>query len=335
MNQISIIVPVYNAEAYIHTCIQSVINQSFTDWELILVDDGSTDGSGLICDKYAREDPRIQVIHKPNGGVSRARNDGVCAASGVYVTFLDSDDRIEPDMLEAFHRAITEHQADCVVSGLTYDFEETWESRLYTVEEGYLEIPKDLNGRYRELCDNRILNCHYAKLYRKDILDRHRIRMAEEFSILEDGMYVLDYLSCCRSAYCLPTAPYHYRQVVGQSLMKRYHPNALEAWEAYAIRYSTLTRHLDEPNTRHAFATLFRNFHGFLTQIYARSGLSAREQYGTLKAYVSKIHELKFFRDLPTPPDGNAKKKLLFFAVKHRLIVPLHLFLRSRYRAKR
>ena len=96
MPKISVIVPVYNTEKYLHRCIDSVLAQTFTDWELLLIDDGSKDTSGSICDKYAAKDKRIRVFHKENGGVSSARNLGRDYAQGEWVTFVDSDDYIEP-----------------------------------------------------------------------------------------------------------------------------------------------------------------------------------------------------------------------------------------------
>ena len=96
---ISIIIPVYNAENYLRRCIDSVLSQSFTDFELILVDDGSKDKSPQICDEYASQDTRVRVIHKANGGVSAARNDGLDIAKGEYITFIDSDDWVERDYL--------------------------------------------------------------------------------------------------------------------------------------------------------------------------------------------------------------------------------------------
>lgn len=97
---ISVIVPVYNVEKYLNRCVDSIINQTYTDLEIILVDDGSTDSSGSICDEYAKKDERIKVIHKENGGLSDARNAGVTAATGDYISFIDSDDYIELNMME-------------------------------------------------------------------------------------------------------------------------------------------------------------------------------------------------------------------------------------------
>lgn len=98
MPEISIIVPVYKVEKYLDTCVRSILAQTFTDFELILVDDGSPDGCGALCDAYAKEDPRVSVLHKKNGGLSSARNVGIEAAGGKYIGFVDSDDYIAPDM---------------------------------------------------------------------------------------------------------------------------------------------------------------------------------------------------------------------------------------------
>lgn len=111
---ISIIVPVYNVEKYLSRCIESIINQTYTDLEIILVDDGSPDGSGKICDDYAALDSRIKVIHKENGGVSSARNCGIDNSTGEYLTFIDSDDYIEPEMFECIANAISQKDVDIV-----------------------------------------------------------------------------------------------------------------------------------------------------------------------------------------------------------------------------
>ena len=102
MPLISVIVPVYNTEKYLHRCIDSILNQTFTDFELLLINDGSTDSSSAICDEYAEKDCRVRVFHKPNGGVSSARNLGLEKAQGEWITFCDSDDRVYPTWLQNF-----------------------------------------------------------------------------------------------------------------------------------------------------------------------------------------------------------------------------------------
>lgn len=111
MPQISVIVPVYQAEAYLDSCIQSILSQTFTDWELILVDDGSLDRSGAMCDAYACQDPRIQVLHQTNQGQAAARNHGLTRAKGRWICFVDSDDLIHPQMLQRLYQAVQEGNA--------------------------------------------------------------------------------------------------------------------------------------------------------------------------------------------------------------------------------
>ncbi len=115
MTLISVIVPVYNVEPYLRRCIDSILSQTFTDFELILVDDGSTDNCPFICDDYAQKDSRIHVIHQDNGGVSNARNAGIRNATGKYITFCDSDDYYLPDWLHSFFASSVQKDADCIV----------------------------------------------------------------------------------------------------------------------------------------------------------------------------------------------------------------------------
>lgn len=124
MAEVSIIVPVYQVEKYIRQCIESILAQTFTDFELILVDDGSDDNSGKICDEYAEKDSRIKVIHQKNCGLSRARNIGMDNASGKYLMFVDSDDYIAPNMAECLYKSITKDNCDIVACNFRYFFED-------------------------------------------------------------------------------------------------------------------------------------------------------------------------------------------------------------------
>ena len=121
---ISIIVPVYNTEKYLDQCIQSILSQTYTDFELLLIDDGSTDSSGVICDRYAEQDSRVRVFHKPNGGVSSARNIGLDNTKGEWITFLDSDDWIAPSMLDEVYKTAMVNDADMVFVDINYNYPE-------------------------------------------------------------------------------------------------------------------------------------------------------------------------------------------------------------------
>ena len=112
MDLISVIIPIYNVEQYLKECLESVINQTYRNLEIILVDDGSKDKSGKICDEYKNKDERIKVVHKENGGLSDARNAGMKIATGKYIQFIDSDDFIDKDMIETLYNLIIENEAD-------------------------------------------------------------------------------------------------------------------------------------------------------------------------------------------------------------------------------
>lgn len=121
---ISIIVPIYNVEQYLPRCLDSIVNQTLQDLEIILVDDGSSDCCGEICDAYAQKDKRIIVYHTANGGLSAARNYGMARARGDYLGFVDSDDWIDPEMFEILLRQMEDNQADVSISGFKYEYPE-------------------------------------------------------------------------------------------------------------------------------------------------------------------------------------------------------------------
>ena len=130
MPMVSVIVPVYKVERYIRKCIDSILKQSFTDFELILVDDGSPDKCGKICDEYAAKDKRIKVIHKKNGGLSDARNAGLDYATGGYICFIDSDDWIHKDLLKDNLERLVSENADVIIFNYVEVFKETSIERL-------------------------------------------------------------------------------------------------------------------------------------------------------------------------------------------------------------
>ena len=124
--KISVIVPVYNAEKYLHRCIDSILSQTFTDFELLLINDGSNDGSGAICDEYAAKDSRVRVFHKENCGVSSARNLGIVNSTAEFVVLIDSDDWFALDTLEVLLKEQKKYDADCVVFGFTQTSGNIW-----------------------------------------------------------------------------------------------------------------------------------------------------------------------------------------------------------------
>ena len=134
MAMISVIVPVYKVEPYLDRCVKSVVDQTFSDLEIILVDDGSPDNCPAMCDAWAARDSRVRVIHKPNGGLSDARNTGMAAATGEYISFVDSDDWIAAEMLERLIQALERDQSDIAACAVEMVWEDGTPSELLTVQ---------------------------------------------------------------------------------------------------------------------------------------------------------------------------------------------------------
>lgn len=200
--KISIIVPIYNVEDYLHQSISSILNQTFKDFELILVNDGSTDKCGEICDEYARQDSRLKVIHKENGGVSSARNRGIDAAKGEYIGYVDPDDEIEPQMYELLVNQAIRTNADMVVCQMkTINLKTNIISISSVCDEDIFDnkgirekiIPAVLDKRYFSL-----LSCA-NKLYKKSWFDQKEFKFDEDKSHGEDfrlNFRLLTHISC-------------------------------------------------------------------------------------------------------------------------------------------
>ena len=185
--KISVIVPVYNAEKWLRRCVDSILAQTYTDFELLLIDDGSTDDSGAICDEYATIDQRIRVFHKPNGGVSSARNLGLDNAVGEWISFVDSDDWMAK-----------EHLGD-LMKYLQYDFRAN-EYRCNNDEQQHEVLPDKNYDTKAEIgeCISEFFNLHlrmpWGKRYRADIIREHNIRFNTMITIGEDLIFNLEYL---------------------------------------------------------------------------------------------------------------------------------------------
>ena len=220
---ISIIVPIFKVEKGIHRCIKSILNQSYTDWELLLIDDGSPDNSGVICDEYAVNDTRIKVFHKNNGGVSSARNLGLENANGEWVVFIDGDDNITKDHL----KLIAENpEHDLVVFGMATD-RYTPEGKLhYTssvlIPEKYVQQFCKLKEDYSLINKSLNMESSCCKGFRRDIIEKNSIRFNNEMICFEDFDFVLRYMKCCNGTFCsLPYIAYHYIQELSYNPISR------------------------------------------------------------------------------------------------------------------
>ena len=191
MPEISIIVPVYKVEAYLDRCVNSILNQTFTDFELILVDDGSPDRCPMMCDEWAKRDDRIQVIHKKNGGLSSARNAGLDIAKGNYIGFVDSDDWIETDMYEYLYKAIIGNDADYA----SIEMQLTWLENVNLSQPQYKETVYRQDELFRIFFRVDSDEIHYYawdKLYRKETIKDIRFWEGMRFEDIDFNFKVIE-----------------------------------------------------------------------------------------------------------------------------------------------
>ncbi|WP_226038116.1 glycosyltransferase family 2 protein [Aquibacillus saliphilus] len=222
--KISIIVPVYKVEPYIHKCIDSILAQTFTDFELILIDDGSPDRCGEICDEYANNDNRVKVIHKENGGVSEARNSGIDRAVGEYIIFVDSDDWIESYSLQMLNENISDPKIDVVIFGLVKDIH----SKNKLIKSESNGFYKKINLNITELSNNFIyflnsvgMHPSWMYLFKAKIIKNFNLYFNSDLVLYEDFDFNLRYLMNCNKITLLPDALYHYNLYVSVDLLAK------------------------------------------------------------------------------------------------------------------
>lgn len=230
MIKVSIIIPVYRVEAYLKRCVDSVRNQTLQEIEIILVDDGSPDNCGKMCNEYALEDERIKVIHKENGGLSSARNAGMEIAMGEYISFVDSDDYIDLQMLEKMYQSAARSNSDMVGCGF-YEMLNTgeWRTAHSNLPEGryeHQEIVEQLVvhilGNDRRVGQKQREGYAWLNLYKKAIIDLHNLSFrSERVYYHEDEVFLLDFLLYANAVSFVDEPLYHY-QFNGSSLSNSY-----------------------------------------------------------------------------------------------------------------
>ncbi|WP_346867985.1 MULTISPECIES: glycosyltransferase family 2 protein [unclassified Clostridium] len=227
---ISVIIPIYNVEEFLPKCIDSVLNQTLKNVEIILVDDGSTDNSSIICDEYALLDNRITVIHKKNEGLSASRNIGIDVAKGNYLAFVDSDDWIEESMFEIMYNTIVTNDADMVVCNYYEDY--GMKSYIPKVAKAYYSEKKCFNNvqALEQLYKiNWIFSLSWNKLYRKRLFGSFRYK---EKVCFEDEFIIHNLLFKCNKVIYLPQYFYHYYQREGSILHSKFNVSRLDQIEA-------------------------------------------------------------------------------------------------------
>lgn len=230
--KISIIIPVYNVERWLRRAVTTLFNQTFQDYELILVDDGSTDASGSICDDLAHDDKRVKVIHQENGGAACARNTAIAAATGQYLYFMDGDDWCEPTMLEDMHRFAIAHDLDLVITGFyidTYYNERKFYRELRTAPDVVYPSQREFRKHAHELFDAQLLYAPWNKLYRREYLASNSILFPKTF--WDDLPFNLDVIRDIEKVGCINARYYHFLRARAEAENTKYRSNMYEKRE--------------------------------------------------------------------------------------------------------
>lgn len=226
--KVSVIVPVYNVSRYLENCVNSITDQDFTDFEIILVDDCSPDNSGEICDRLAKEDGRIRVIHKEkNGGLGEARKTGMQYACGEWTVFADSDDWLEPNTFSRLLNAVGE-ETDIVIFGVNFRYEDKRGEEKYTVsvkpERAVCSTAEEIGSLIAELDGRALFPYMWNKLYRTDFLKSSGVEF-NSIQSMEDFFFNIELIPKAKSVAALDCALYNYRKPSHETLVSAYNPN--------------------------------------------------------------------------------------------------------------
>lgn len=237
---ISVIVPVYNSELFLEKCINSITTQSYANLEIVLIDDGSTDGSVALCDSYGEKDERIKVVHQKNSGVSKSRNNGLDLITGSYVTFVDSDDWIEPSMIEELYDALCRYKADFSECAYYKNKGSSEESELRYDIETFLTKEQLM----KDILSGKAMSVVWGKLYKKSIFD-DGIRFPNN-RVYEDTRIVPEIGDRCTSSVYLSRALYHYllhEKSITHTITMR---NSIDFWLAHKELYDCYSYRYEE-----------------------------------------------------------------------------------------
>lgn len=314
MSRISIIVPIYNAQASVDSCIKSILNQSFTDFELLLVDDGSSDDSARICQQYAEIDSRISLYHKDNGGVSSARNLGLREAKGEWITFIDSDDTINEHYLRHLYERACE-EVDFVMSYPILIYSDgkhltpLYESNIYD------------KATFDKVFVNNELHkftSPWAKLYKHSIINNYNISFCEEMHIGEDLVFLFTYLQHTSKIVILNVADYFYAFEQQNSLTKR-----VNSIESEFVGYLNVKNVIDQLITIWSISsTCSLHSLAWIRGYYVRRVLNAIYNLDGLKRskrleIIKQLDLASYYEELHIPA---LKEKLLAILLRLRLL---------------
>ena len=233
MAEVSIIVPVYQVEKYLRQCIDSILAQTFTNFELILVDDGSKDGSGKICDEYAEKDERINVIHQKNSGAAAARNNGMNKMTGKYFTFIDGDDYIAPNMVECLYKNIQNENVDISACNYRYFFKDDEKKDFYTENKAEILTGAEIFYNRKNERNYGFWTVVWNKLYKREVFEKVKFRFGKYY---EDEFWANDIYQMDIKVGIVSDCLYYYRQHDSSTMKQKNIEKSFDIIEAFQER---------------------------------------------------------------------------------------------------
>lgn len=325
---ISVIVPVYNIEKYLKKCLDSLAFQTCSDVEFILVDDGSTDNCGKICDDYAEKDKRFKVIHKKNGGLVSARKVGIKNANGEYIGFVDGDDYIEKDMYFEFEKMIKKYKPDILVSEFFFSYEDREEKSSQIPEKEFYsksEFEKIYDkilftGKYYEFGINP--NC-WSKVFKKELLEKNLYLVDDCTRMGEDAAFTYPCLLDANSVCYISKPLYHYRIADG-SMTKSYDKNMVNI---VYIAYDLIKKKVEQENINFAsqlsYYLLYLSNFVIRNEAICKNKTTYKEKKKVFQLVLNKIKSSQFEVDYGVLPKHT---KLLLLCIKSNSVFLLNLY---------
>lgn len=291
---ISVIIPVYNNERYLSKCLMSVCSNTYKALEIILIDDGSSDKSGVICDKMAKSDSRIHVIHQKNSGVSQSRNNGIACMQGKYVAFVDSDDYVDNDYFEKLLFLLKSEEADLALGSVAHVYGNKVENVCLEECNINLENPCKRDGKdFYELNSSYYLYGPVNKLYKADIIKKNFLQFPRDTFYGEDLLFNFKYLRCCKRISYRREPVYYYNHDNEQSLSHRYRENLFEnglRLNNEIKNFCQLNGFWDDKMKKYVFSRIFDDAYNSLFSIWSKQcTLSLKEKYKRTKMIMNHL----------------------------------------------
>ena len=327
--KVSIILPVYNMEKYLRRCLDSIINQTFKDFEVIIINDGSSDNSEKICTEYALGDKRIKVITIQNGGLSNARNLGIDKSKGEYIIFCDSDDWIEKDAIEILVNGIELKNCDMAISGYKMDFVfEEFKSISIKCKNKLYESIDEFMKEYSFFRSNYLFGFAWNKIFRASIIRENKI-FFEKNVFCEDLYFIFKFIPKCKRINSINAELYHYMHQSNDTLSKKKKDEFKVMNDIYDRTKSFLIESKSyEYNKQYLNSTYVESMIAYITNIVVNNN----NIYSNMKDIYLESRLNNAFKDFKTE---NTFYKIMFFMLKNKLTTSMIIFVKSYKMVKR